>query len=122
MVCLTRIFMALLVSLPAFAVSAWGADAVQGDPVKGRQLYTSIGCSYCHGTAGQGGGGRTGGLRIAHLGLGFPAFLSQLRNPVNEMPPYVASVLSDKDASDIFAFIAALPAPRDAKTIPILNN
>lgn len=113
---------AFLLLLPALGGASWGADAPQGDPVKGGQLYTSIGCSYCHGTAGQGGGGRTGGLRISHLGLPFPAFLSQLRNPVNEMPPYVESVLSEKDAADIFAFVAALPAPPDVRTIPILND
>ena len=47
---------------------AWAADAPKGDAAKGRALYMTNGCSYCHGTAGQGGGGRTGGLRIANQG------------------------------------------------------
>ena len=52
----------------------------------------------------------------------FTAFLNQLRHPANEMPPYVAAVLSDRDASDIYAYIASLPAPPDVKTIPALND
>ena len=104
------------------ATGAWAADVPKGDTVKGKQLFLTKGCSYCHGTVGQGGGGRTGGLRIANMGLGFPAFINQLRHPVNEMPPYVASALPDSDVADIFAYVASLPPPPDVKTIPILNN
>ena len=104
------------------ASGAWAADVPKGDTAKGKQLFLTKGCSYCHGTVGQGGGGRTGGLRIVNMGLGFPAFLNQLRQPVNEMPPYVASALPDSDVADIFAYVASLPPPPDVKTIPILNN
>ena len=116
-----RLSLALVLALAA-AASASAADAPRGDAAKGRQLYTANGCAYCHGTVGQGGGGRTGGLRIVQMGIGFPAFLNQLRHPVNEMPPYVESVLADRDVADIFAYVASLPPPPDAKTIPILNN
>ena|SRR6266446_1500447 len=113
------------------AATAWAAlwanwaeaqDAPGGDAARGRQLYMTDGCSYCHGTVGQGGGGRTGGLRIAQMPIPFPAFLNQLRHPANEMPPYVAAVLSDQDATDIYAYIASLPPPPDVKTIPALND
>src|SRR5262245_49122514 len=100
---------------------AQGAQQASGDAARGKQLYTTIGCSYCHGTAGQGGGGRTGGLRLAQMGIAYPAFLNQLRQPQDEMPPYVASVLPDKDVADIYAFVSSLPPPPDAKSIPILN-
>jgi len=119
---MVRFSAALLLALPVWSVVALAADAPPGDAAKGGQLYTTNGCTYCHGTVGQGGGGRTGGLRIANQPMGLPAFLNQLRNPVNEMPPYVASVLSDKDVADIFAFVSALPPPPDVRTIPILNN
>ena len=109
---------ALLIVLSAGA--AWAAEAPSGDAAKGRQLFLANGCAYCHGTVGQGGGGRTGGLRIANMGIAFPAFLNQLRQPVNEMPPYVASALPDRDVADIYAYIASLPPPPDVKTIPIL--
>jgi hypothetical protein len=37
------------------------------------------------------------------------------------MPPYEAKVLPDQDVADIYAFVKQLPAPRDAKDIPLLN-
>ena len=92
-----------------------------GDAASGKQLFMNDGCSYCHGTVGQGGGGRTGGLRIAQMPIPFAAFLNQLRHPANEMPPYVETVVSDQDASDIYAYIKGLPPPPDVKTIPALN-
>jgi len=118
-----RFSAALVVALGTGAVGlAQGAQQQpSGDAARGKQLYTTVGCSYCHGTAGQGGGGRTGGLRLAQMGIAFPAFLTQLRQPQEEMPPYVASVLPDKDVADIYAFVASLPPPPDAKSIPILN-
>ena len=102
------------------AAFAQGAQS-SGDAARGKQLYTTIGCSYCHGTVGQGGGGRTGGLRLANMGIAFPAFINQLRQPQDEMPPYVASALPDKDVADIYAYVSSLPPPPDAKSIPILN-
>ena len=118
-----RFSAALVVALGTGAVGlAQGAQQQpSGDAARGKQLYTTVGCSYCHGTAGQGGGGRTGGLRLAQMGIAFPAFLNQLRQPQDEMPPYVASVLPDKDVADIYAFVASLPPPPDAKSIPLLN-
>ena len=98
-------------------------DAVRpATPLSGKQLYLTIGCSYCHGTVGQGGGGRTGGLRLAQMPIPFAAFLNQLRHPANEMPPYVDSVVSDHDAGDIFAYVKSLPPPPDMKSIPILTD
>jgi mono/diheme cytochrome c family protein len=111
-----------VLALLAAGAAAQAADAPKGDAAKGKQHFLTDGCAYCHGTVGQGGGGRTGGLRLAKMGIGFPAFLNQLRHPVNEMPPYVATALSDQDVADIYAYVAGLPAPPDVKSIPILNN
>jgi mono/diheme cytochrome c family protein len=92
-----------------------------GDAGRGKQLYTTNGCTYCHGTVGQGGGGRNGGLRLAQMNIAFPAFLNQLRQPQDEMPPYVASVLPDRDVADIYAFVTSLPPAPDVNSIPLLN-
>jgi hypothetical protein len=62
------------------------------------------------------------GLRIAQQPIPFGAFLNQLRQPANDMPPYVETVLSVQDVADIFAYIQALPPPPDLKTIGILAN
>jgi mono/diheme cytochrome c family protein len=116
-------FPAILVAALLAGGTAQGADqAPRGDMAKGKQHFLTDGCAYCHGTAGQGGGGRTGGLRLAQMGIGFGAFLNQLRHPVNEMPPYVAAALSDQDVADIYAYVVGLPPPPDVKSIPILNN
>ena len=111
----------LVVTLTAGAAAFAQGGSPAGDAVRGKQLYTTIGCSYCHGTVGQGGGGRTGGLRLANMGIAFPAFINQLRQPQDEMPPYVASALPDKDVADIYAYVSSLAPPPDAKSIPLLN-
>jgi mono/diheme cytochrome c family protein len=108
------------VSLASLAC-AHAQDAPKGDAAKGKQLWLADGCSYCHGTVGQGGGGRAAGLRIAQQPIPFGAFLNQVRQPANEMPVYVEKVLSDQDVADIFAYIQSLPPPPDLKSIRILN-
>jgi mono/diheme cytochrome c family protein len=115
---------ALVLALGSFALanSAGAQDAPKGDAAKGKQLWLTDGCSYCHGTVGQGGGGRAAGLRIAAQPIPFAAFLNQVRQPANEMPVYVEKVLSDQDVADIFAYIQSLPPPPDLKSIPILAN
>ena len=59
---------------------------------------------------------------LAQTKLPFAAFSRQVRNPVNDMPPYPGTLLSDKDLADIFAFLQALPGRRPVKDIPMLNN
>lgn len=118
---MVRLSAVLAVTLAAGAAALAQGTQASGDPTRGKQLYTTNGCSYCHGTVGQGGGGRTGGLRLAQMGIAYPAFLNQVRQPADEMPPYVAGVLPDRDVADIYAYIASLPPPPDVKSIPILN-
>lgn len=113
---LASVYMALFAS----CACAQAQDAPRGDPARGKQLWLTDGCSYCHGTVGQ-GGGRAAGLRVAGQPIPFAAFLNQVRQPANEMPVYVEKVLSDHDVADIFAYIQSLPAPPDLKSIPILN-
>jgi mono/diheme cytochrome c family protein len=109
-----------VVWLVSFAC-AQAQDAPKGDAAKGKQLWLTDGCSYCHGTVGQGGGGRSAGLRIAQQPIPFEAFLNQVRRPADEMPVYVERVLSNQDVADIFAYIQSLPPPPDLKSIRILN-
>jgi len=117
-----RTALSFLLASAAWVPWAAAQDAPAGDAARGKQLYMTDGCSYCHGTVGQGGGGRTGGLRLAQMPIPFAVFLNQLRHPANEMPPYVAAVLSDQDATDIYAYVASLPPAPDVKTIPALND
>ena len=89
-----------------------------GDVQNGKKLYMTSGCYECHGTVAQ-GSPRTGPMLLTPRP--FAGFLRQLRRPSNEMPPYLAKVLSDEQVADIYAFIQTLPKPVDYKTIKILQ-
>jgi mono/diheme cytochrome c family protein len=91
-----------------------------GDAKAGQQTFLADGCWECHGTVGQ--GGVITGPRLANTALPFAAVLQQLRVPQNAMPPYEASILSDADAANIYAFLKSLPAAPAASSIPLLSN
>jgi cytochrome c len=90
-----------------------------GNAEHGRALYRETGCYQCHGLAGQ--GAMMTGPRVSRTEFAFDGFLNQLRHPVNQMPPYEAAVLSDRDAADIYAYLQQMPAPRDPDSIPLLK-
>ena len=101
---------------PAAAQQASGAA---GKAEHGKSLYRAVGCYECHGLAGQ--GALMTGPRVSRTQLPLDAFLNQLRRPVNQMPPYEAAVVSDRDAADIHAYLKQMPAPRDPNSIPLLK-
>jgi mono/diheme cytochrome c family protein len=90
-----------------------------GNVARGKTLYGDVGCYACHGLAGQ--GAQATGPRLSRTQLPFVAFLSVLRHPLNQMPPYESAVLPDQDVADIFAYMQQLPAPRDPNSIPLLR-
>jgi mono/diheme cytochrome c family protein len=94
-------------------------ESSSGDAQRGKTLFEQVGCYACHGLAGQ--GAQATGPRLSRTQLPFEAFLVFLRTPLKQMPPYQAAVLPDKDAADIYAYVRQLPAPRDSKSIPLLN-
>lgn len=105
----------------AGAQSSGGQQAApSGDPKAGQQTFLADGCWECHGTVAQ--GGVISGPRLAHTALPFAAVLQQLRVPQNAMPPYEASVVSDADVANIYAWLKSLPAPPSASGIPLLNQ
>ena len=106
----------LLLATPALAQNA-------GDAARGREIFLRHNCYICHGTTGA-GGGALGGPRLAHAGLTPSAILNELRHPRAVMPPYTAKVLSDAEAADIVAYIAALSRDpvRNMRDIPSLNQ
>jgi len=38
------------------------------------------------------------------------------------MPPFGSDVVTDKELTDIYAYIKSIPASPDPKNIPLLNN
>jgi mono/diheme cytochrome c family protein len=105
----------LIVGGAAFAQPAVTA----ANTAEGERLYMRVGCQQCHGQVAQ---GATTGPRLASQLIPFEAFLGQLRNPADEMPPYGPQVLSDQQAANIFAYVQSIPAAPSPKSIPLLSR
>src|SRR5262245_4587198 len=85
----------------------------------GKTLFAKTGCYQCHGREGQ---GASTGPRLNQNPITYARFLSYIRKPTGEMPPYTAKVLSDQQAADIFAFLQSLPKPPAVDSIPLLRQ
>jgi mono/diheme cytochrome c family protein len=110
----------IAVILPALGpASGQQTSAQAGNADTGKTLFRETGCYQCHGLAGQ--GAIMTGPHVSRTELPFDAFLNQLRHPANQMPPYEAAVVSDKDAADIYAYLRQMPPPRDPNSIPLLK-
>ena len=97
---------------PAPSVPAGNAKA-------GQALFMKIGCYQCHGNEGQGG---AAGPRIGRSPmLAFRNFITYIRAPRGEMPPYSAKVIPEKDVADIYAYLASLPPAPAVESIPLLK-
>jgi len=108
------LLLAAMTIAPAFA----DQPAPKGDAAHGKELFLKIGCFECHGRVGEGGGFLGPVPTLAHTSLPLDAFTMQLRQPANNMPAYVASVLPDTDVADLFAYVQSLPGPLAADALP----
>ena len=106
----------------AAASPAWAQAAPKGDAANGKKVYLADGCFQCHGRVGQGGLMTGSAPVLAQTKMPYTAYTHQLRNPINDMPPYPENLLSEKEAADIFAYLQSLPGRRPVKDFPILNN
>jgi mono/diheme cytochrome c family protein len=93
-----------------------GQDAASNN---GKTLFSKYGCYQCHGTQGQ---GTTAGARLAPKPIAVAAIIAYVRQPKGQMPPYTAKVVSDAELADIRAYLASIPEPPPAKSIPLLNQ
>jgi mono/diheme cytochrome c family protein len=87
----------------------------------GQHLYTAIGCYECHGFQGQ-GSTQTGGSRLGPPQIPFSSFVSYVRQPTGQMPPYTSKAVSDTQLADIYVFLQSRPQAAPSKSIPLLNQ
>lgn len=112
---------ALLAALLALGPAAQSQDeAPRGDAGNGKQIYLADGCFACHGRIGQGGQYYGPTPVLAQTDLPFDAFEQQLREPVDNMPPFAAAVLSDQQAADIYAYLQTLAGRSGVKALPAI--
>ena len=104
----------LAIAALTFSTSAFAADAN-----KGKDSYVQHGCWQCHGYAGQGG---VTGPKLAPSPMPLPAMNAFVRNSNRAMPPYQKEIRSDSDLADIHAYLLSIPAGKDYKSIPLLNQ
>jgi len=93
--------------------------APKGNVETGKTLFIKYGCYECHGREAQ---GAVTGPRLNQNPITYARFISYIRKPSGEMPPYTAKVVSDQQAADIFAFLQALPKPPAIDSIPLLKQ
>jgi len=91
------------------------------NPSNGQRLFVKDGCYECHGYLGQ-GSTSTGGTRLGPPQIPLSAFVSYVREPTGQMPPYTAKVISNEDLGEIYNFLKSVPPPPPLKSIPILNQ
>jgi mono/diheme cytochrome c family protein len=118
-----HLLMATTLGIALFACAstrATASGAGDGDAVAGRHDFQDFGCSACHGTTGSGGGWQ--GPKLAPDPIPFEAFLAQLREPVSKMPRYSTTVLSDREAADLYAYLRGVPKGKSASQIKILQR
>ena len=115
-VCAAMMAVALMANVAAQQGAARAPQAAAPgaarEAANGQASFTKIGCDTCHGTEG---GGTAAGPRIAAVALPLQAFITYVRKPTGVMPPQTASVLSDRELTDIYAFLHS-PAVQAART------
>lgn len=120
-----RQFSALLaVSLMVASFGMARAQSAQN----GKKVFDSLGCSRCHGSDGEGmtrgaGAQGSGPPKIAQTPLSTQQFLSLVRAPKGQMPPFGDKQVSNAELLDVYAFLQSvatqpkleLPASADAQ-------
>jgi len=81
-------------------------------------LFVRIGCSSCHGTAGQ---GTIAGPRLAPYPVLFERFEGALRQPISDMPRYSSAAIGEPEAREIYAYLTSIKPGLKADQIPILK-
>jgi ubiquinol-cytochrome c reductase cytochrome c subunit len=115
----STVFSLLIVAVVSAQAPAPQPAAPAGNVDEGRKLFVSYGCYQCHGREAQGSSAT--GPRLGPRPIAYAAFSRYVRQPTGQMPPYTAKVVSDADLANIYAYVAARPAPLPVQSIPLLK-
>ena len=85
----------------------------------GKRLYMKNGCYQCHGTVGQ---GTIAGVRIGPPPLSAQGLIRYVRRPAGQMPAFTEKVMSDRELTEVYAFLKSIPPPKPSKDVPLLND
>lgn len=89
-----------------FAQRVLAAQAPAGKAEAGKVFWQGQMCSFCHGSAGDGGWGPD----LAGRALTLAQFTRATRQPWGLMPAYTDTQVSDQSLADLHAFLTSLPA------------
>ena len=112
----------LVAALLLFAASTVGAQdkTPAGSGERGYQAYMKYQCYTCHGTVGQ-GADRGTGPKLAPNPISYATFVTQLRTPRQDMPPYRKAFVTDEEVADIYAYLVSIKPSPSVKEIPLLD-
>jgi ubiquinol-cytochrome c reductase cytochrome c subunit len=96
-----------------------GAQAA-GDAARGKIAFMKNGCYECHGTQGQ--GNLSAGPPLTPHPIPYANFITYIRAPKQDMPPYSARILPENVAQDIHAYLMSIPAGPRPDAIALLKG
>ena len=98
---------------------AFAESAPTGSADAGKATFQKAGCWTCHNYGGTGSAGT--GPRIGPTALEWEGFVHQVREPSNQMVPFPATILSDQQLADIYAYLKTQKR-EDPKQIQLLSR
>ena len=117
--CVSLAALILAGALMAAAQNPAASSPPRGNAENGKTLYAKIGCYECHGREAQ--GATATGPRLGPNPVAYTRFISYIRKPTGDMPPYTAKVVTEQQLADIYAFLQSLPRPPAVESIPLLK-
>ncbi len=102
-------FLVILAVVTILAPFATANAQTPSGAQNGKKVFEKLGCSRCHGSAGEGmpqtGNGPP---KIAATHLSLREFVGSVRDPKGQMPPFGAKQVSDAELSDVYAFLQSI--------------
>jgi ubiquinol-cytochrome c reductase cytochrome c subunit len=93
---------------------------VTGDPGNGKRVYMEKTCFFCHGTVGQGAGNT--GARLTPVARNLQNFIRYVRRPSGSMAAFSEKSITDRELTDVYAYLRSVPLAKSSKEIPLLNQ